>query len=223
MRIKLLPLLTMFLPNTLKILLLNLNPKNKIHSKAKIGFLTYLDAKTIHLGENSVIGHLNFCKDLENFHVDSGSVIGNSNFFKAVALKNSKYFTSEEGRDPSIYIGKEVYIGKSNYFDCCNSLRIGDFTAIAGFRNSFFTHGIDMFENKQKSAPISIGKYCRIATCCVFLKDSQLPNYSAVGANSTIHKAFDEEYGLYSGVPAKLVKKLDPSLKYFHRSKGYVD
>ncbi len=59
MKIKLIPLMVMFLPNPLKIILLNMNPKNKVHPTAKIGFFTYLDAKSIHMGENSVLGHFN--------------------------------------------------------------------------------------------------------------------------------------------------------------------
>jgi acetyltransferase-like isoleucine patch superfamily enzyme len=223
MRIKLFPLFLMFLPNPLKLFFLNLNPKHQIHPTAKIGLFTYLDATSIHLGEHTVIGHFNFCENLENFHIGSGCLIGNSNSFKALPLGSSKHFRTEADRDPSFYVGNEVSIGKSHGFDFCNSIRIGDFTAIAGERSSLLTHGIDMKENIQKSAPLSIGNYCRIGTCCVFKMGSRLPNYSVVGANSMVHKAFDEEYALYSGVPAKLVKKLDPSLQYFHREKGFVD
>jgi acetyltransferase-like isoleucine patch superfamily enzyme len=223
MRIKLFPLFLMFLPNSLKIFFLNLNPRHQVHPTAKIGLFTYLDATSIHLGEHTIIGHFNFCRNLEKFHIGSECSIGNSNFFKALPLNSSMHFSREEDRDPSFYMGNASMVGKSNYFDCCNSIRIGDFSGVHGFRSSFFTHGVDMKENIQKSAPLSIGNYCRIATSCIFVKGSRLPNYSVVGANSTVHKALDEEYAMYSGVPAELVKKLDPSLQYFHRENGFID
>lgn len=72
------------------------------------------------------------------------------------------------------------------------------------------------------SSPVRIGQYCFVGAACVILKGAVLPDFSILAANSTLHRAFDESYGLYSGVPAQRVRALDHDCAYFHRTIGYV-
>ena len=45
---------------------------------------------------------------------------------------------------------------------------------------------------------------------------------SVVGASSLINKKFTDECVLIGGVPATIVKSIDPSFGYFKRNVGYV-
>jgi hypothetical protein len=44
-----------------------------------------------------------------------------------------------------------------------------------------------------------------------------------LAAGSTLARAFDEPFTLYSGVPAAAVKSLDKDYAYFSRTRGFVD
>lgn len=74
----------------------------------------------------------------------------------------------------------------------------------------------------QESSPISIGDYCFVGTRCTFLPGSKLPNFSLLAAGAVISNQFNEEFGLYGGVPAKFIKKLSQEDAYFSRERGMV-
>jgi hypothetical protein len=57
----------------------------------------------------------------------------------------------------------------------------------------------------------------------VVLRGAELPDCSVLAAGSTLARAFQEPFTLYSGVPAQPVKALDRDAEYFRRTRGYVD
>ncbi|MFN9691999.1 MAG: acyltransferase [Vampirovibrionales bacterium] len=221
MKLKLFPLFIMCLPNVLKIMCLNMHPKHHVHPSAKIGFLTYLDAEHISIGKDSVMGAMNLVKGLEHFELGKNCAIGTMNRFTATA--SEKQFTHCMERKRVFQMNDHAGIVNAHFFDCNDAIEIGKFTILAGFGTSFFTHGIDFNESRQGTNPILIGDYCMVGPQCLVLKGAKLPNFSVLAGNSTLHKSFDEEYGLYSGVPAHFMKKLDPVAKFFHRTERYID
>jgi acetyltransferase-like isoleucine patch superfamily enzyme len=107
--------------------------------------------------------------------------------------------------------------------DCTESIQVGAFATVAGFRSQLLTHSIDIERAQQRAAPIRIGQYCFVGTDCVLLGGSALPDYSVLGAKSLLNSKFDEPYGLYGGVPASRVKTLSQQTAYFTRTIGFVD
>jgi acetyltransferase-like isoleucine patch superfamily enzyme len=80
-----------------------------------------------------------------------------------------------------------------------------------------------IYENRQSSQPIKIGDYCFVSTQVVILGGSILPSYSVLGAGAVLSKSYQEEWKLYAGVPAKIVKEISKGKsKYFYRKKGFV-
>ena len=215
-------LMLALLPNSLKILILNKFLGCEIDRTASIG-LSYLYAKKIKMGPNARIGHFNVIRGLELLELCDSATILTMNSITAASLDRSDQFKDEKDRFPALMMGAHSAIVKKHFFDCNNTIQIGAYSTIAGIGSAFFTHGINVHSNKQESAPIEIGKYCMVSACCVCLKGSKLPDASVLAANSTLHKTFTEPNGLYSGVPAQLVKKLDPEGVYFLRTTGYVD
>jgi acetyltransferase-like isoleucine patch superfamily enzyme len=209
------------LPNFLKIAIYNTFLNCSIHKTAYIG-LSYLQAEKIIMGPNSRIGHFNIVKNLDIIEINDSAAIGNFNEFMAIPRRNQKHFIKDPNRLAALKLGKHAAIVKNHFFDCNNTIMIGDYTLVAGIGSVFFTHGIDISANEQQSAPITIGKYCLISTRCTFVKGSVLPNYSVLAANSTLHKPFTDEYMLYSGVPAKSIKQFPKDALFFNRNTGYV-
>lgn len=209
------------MPNAIKRRIYNAFLGTEIHSTARIGF-SYVRARKIKMGPYSRIGHLNIIRNLELLDLGEMALIGSLNTVNALPLSDNRHFTDEVHRLPALILEEHSDIVGRNYFDCSHTIRIGHHTIIAGSGSAFFTHGINIEQNKQEAKPVTIGSYAMIGSRCVVVKGASLPDCSVLGANSTLSKAFEQPYRLYSGVPAMPVKELNPASQYFHRKIGYV-
>jgi acetyltransferase-like isoleucine patch superfamily enzyme len=212
----------MFTPSFIKVTLLNKFMGCEIDKTAYIG-ISYIDVKKIKMDKGARIKHFNIIRNVDLLQLDAYASMGNFNKISALPLESQKHFLHERSRAPTLTMGEHSSVVTGHFFDCCNAITIGAYATIAGFGSSFFTHGIDIAENCQSSAPISVGAYSMVSACCVLTKGSALPNYSVLGANSTLHKSHDQPYTLYSGVPAVAVKELPKDSKFFTRQKGFVE
>lgn len=214
-------LLTLIFPWKLRRVLLCWIFKYNIHPTARVGY-TVLYCKHVDLGPGSFIGHLNIIKGLDTLKMDAYSIIGNLNWITGFPSSDNSHFSHQIDRKPILYIGEHSAITSRHIIDCTNSVTIGKFTTVAGYRSVILTHSINLGNNIQEAHPINIGEYCFLGTCCTLLGGSNLPDYSVLGANSLLNRVFDDRYVLYGGIPAKAVKRLDPSSKYFNRVVGFV-
>jgi acetyltransferase-like isoleucine patch superfamily enzyme len=214
-------LLLMFLPNSLKLWVMNRFCGCNIHRSAKIGF-SFIRVGKLVLAEGASIKHFNLIRNLELFELQEKASVGNFNQFTAIPLHSTVHFADEKNRYPSLVLGRHSAIVSRHYFDCNNAIHIGHHSIIAGRNTLFYTHGISVSRNRQETHPIRIGNYCMLGAAAVILKGAVLPDYSVLAANSTLSKAHEETHAIYSGVPAIPVKSLDRSAQYFHREEGFV-
>ena len=133
-----------------------------------------------------------------------------------------RHFANDTDRKSELIIGKESAITKNHHIDCTNSVHIGDFTTIAGYNSIFLTHSIDIYENRQSSRPISVGNYCFVSTNAKVMGGCRLPDNSALAAGAVLTKVYTDEWTIYGGIPARPIKKIPATAKYFHREKGFV-
>jgi acetyltransferase-like isoleucine patch superfamily enzyme len=192
-----------------------------LHPTSRIG-LAWIFPDRLILEANAAIGHLTLCKNIALLHLHEHATIGRGNWITGFPQGSSPHFTSETERHPQLILGEHSAITNRHLIDCTNSITIGKFTTFAGFGSQILTHSIDLAQNRQVSAPVSIGDYCFIGTSSVLLGGSALPDYSVLGAKSLLNKSFTETYSLYGGVPARPLEKLAPDLAYFHRREGFV-
>jgi acetyltransferase-like isoleucine patch superfamily enzyme len=196
--------------------------KYKIHPKSKIGY-SWIYPKFIEMSEGAVIEHLNVAINLDKIYLGKNSIIGRNNWITGFPTKtNSLHFYHQTNRVSELIVGENSAITKNHHIDCTNSIKIGDFVTIAGYQSQLLTHSINVFENRQDSAPIVIGNYCFVGTNVVILGGAILPSYSILGAKSLLNKSYADEWTLYAGVPAKFVKGIDKKAKYFNRNSGFV-
>lgn len=214
--------LIVFLPWKLRRWVLNKFFHYQIHPTAKIGF-SYVYPKHLIMEEGARIGHLNVAIHLDDMALGKNVIVDRGNWITGFPTGiSSKHFATDVERKSELLIGKESAITKNHHIDCTNSIHIGRFVTIAGYRSQFLTHSINVYENRQESHPIVIGDYCFVSTEVKILGGSILPNYSVLGAGAVLNKEYAEQYTLYAGVPAKPVKNLNPMAKYFHRKTGFV-
>ncbi len=209
------------LPWPLRRRVLNALCRYEIDQTARIGFSLVASKKLI-MEADSSIGHFNLVKSVDLLHLGEHAKIGLFNWISGIDGNNQKHFVDEQERHPELIISRHSSITGRHFIDCCNRVTIGEFTTVAGAGTQIFTHAIDITTNRQRSAPVSIGRYCFVGTANVLLKGSVLPDYCVLAANSTLHRMQQQTHAIYSGVPAVAVAKLSPDALYFSRTTGSV-
>jgi acetyltransferase-like isoleucine patch superfamily enzyme len=195
----------------------------RISPSARIGF-SYIYPERLVMEQGSRIGHANVCKGLNLLRMAEYSSIGKLNWITGFPKKSAtRHFVFELSRNPRLVIGRHVAITNRHLVDCTNRIIIGEYTTIAGFRSQLLTHSIELASSRQASAPIIIGKRCFLGTGVIILPGSTIASFSVVAAGAVVPKSLTQRYSLYAGVPARLIKDLAPSCKYFVRDVGYVD
>lgn len=192
-----------------------------IHPTSRIGF-AWIAPRRLVMEENSRIGHLNFCKNIDLLHLGAGAIIGQLNWITGFPTGHSRHFAHQTERRAELILEAHAGISSRHLFDCTSSVRIGAFATVAGFRSQLLTHSIDLAAGRQSSEPIEIGRYCFVGTDSVVLGGSVLPHHCVLGAKSLLNKQLETPFRLYAGVPAKAVKELPEDLQYFRRTEGFV-
>ena len=192
-----------------------------VHPTARIGLAWVFPTRLV-MGAHSSIGHLTVCKGMELLSLGEHASIGRINWISAYPLNQPPHFVHLTDRKPQLLVGEHAAITHRHIIDCTDEVVIGAFTTMAGYRSQILTHSIDLAVCRQHSKPVHIGRYCFVGTACTMLGGTVVPDYSVVGAQALLNKAYDERYRLYAGVPAKAVSELDPAMKYFTRTDGYV-
>ena len=193
----------------------------QIHPTARIGLAWILPTRLI-MEEGSAIGTATVCKNVDLLHLKTYATIGRGNWITGFPLGGPHHFGHQADRRPELILGEHSAITNRHLLDCTNLVMIGRFTTFAGFHSQIISHSIDLEQNRQSSKPVRVGDYCFVGTNCVLLGGSNLPDFCILGAKSLLNKAFTDSYQLYGGVPARPLKALSRSCKYFRRTEGFV-
>jgi acetyltransferase-like isoleucine patch superfamily enzyme len=123
--------------------------------------------------------------------------------------------SSQVSYTQKILIGKNVNPGYQ--FGCfihgVNGITIGDYTSIApnvGIMSG--NHDPLDLRIQVKANPIHIGSYCWIGMNSMILANVILGDFTIVAAGAVVTKSFEEGYCIIGGNPARIIKKLDPTL-----------
>ena len=194
----------------------------ELHPTSRIGLAWVFPQKLI-MAAGSSIGHFTVAIHVETIQLEEQASIGRNNWITGFPSNtNSLHFKHQVGRQSRLLLGESSAVTKNHHLDCTNTIEIGRFATVAGYQSQFLTHSIDVFENRQDSAPITIGAYAFVGTNSVVLGGSNLPAYSVLGAKSLLNKPHVEEWRLYGGVPAKELSIIPKTAKYFTRNEGFV-
>lgn len=214
---KIINLLIIFLPWTIRRYILNKFYRYKIHPTARIG-LSYIYPKQLIMGEGARIGHLNVAIHLQKIQMDKNCSISQKNWITGFPLSNKSNFQDFPDRRPYLIMKEDSSITKQHHIDCTDMVVVGEFTTIAGYGTQILSHSFSLEKNSQACAPIQIGHHCWVGTRSVILPGAVLPPQSVLGAGAVLKKKFTESFVLYGGVPAKFIKKMDETYEFFHRT-----
>lgn len=214
---------SMLLPWPLRRLILVRFLGYSIDKSARIGYSLICPVHLV-LGPEARIGHLTVCNlGIEKVQLGQSAYIGNLNWITGTAVRGTPHFKDQSDRRPELHVDDHAAITNRHYIDCTATVSIGRFATFAGCRSVILTHSIDLTNCEQGAQPVSIGAYCFVGAMCVLLPGATLPDNSVLGANSLLNKPYSEAYLLYAGSPARPIKAISKSAKYFTRSKGFID
>jgi len=160
------------------------------------------------MGHNARIGHFVVCRHIDRLVMAEDSGIGTATYITGFSVNNKHHFTHVVDRRCELVLEQGVGITGRHYIDCNGGVYIGEFTTVAGLRSQILTHSIDIYDNRQHTEPVRIGKYCFVGTACIILPGASLPEYSVLGAGAVLNKKQTESCALYAGNPAEMKKKL---------------
>ncbi len=194
----------------------------ELHPTSRIG-LAWVFPRRLIMEPGARIGHFTVVKGLDLLSLGAHASIGRLNWISAFPNSTaSRHFAHLAGRRPDLVVGEHAAITNRHIIDCTERVSIGRYSTFAGFRSQVLTHSIDLYACRQDARSVTIGEYCFVGTACTILGGSVLPDYSVLGAHALLNKAHSETHRLYAGVPAAAVMPLDPGMKYFSRSEGFV-
>lgn len=215
--------LAIALPWRLKRLLYRRVLGHEVSRTAYVGF-TFLSARSVALGDGAFIGHFNIIKGSDLVVLDDHATIGNFNWISAYPSNGTDHYLLEgRARKPVLWLQTHAAMTSRHIIDCTHTVTLGAYATLAGYRSQVLTHSLDVYTNRQASAPVHIGRYAFVGTSTVFLPGSTLPDYSVLAARSLVRGVLTEPYTLYGGAPASTLRKLSADLPYFHRTRGYVE
>lgn len=149
------------------------------------------------------------------------ALIGSFNWIHGYV--SDHHFTAFPNRVSRLRMCRNSALTARHIVDCTDEVLIGEFATVAGHRSQILTHGIDMTRGNQACAPVHIGRYSFVGTSCILTKGVTVPDYAVIGAGSNFTKSSGtDEFALYGGNPAQLLRKLEPTAAYFTRSVGSV-
>ena len=116
-------------------------------------------------------------------------------------------------------IGTAPGLSRGCYIQAINGIEIGDYTNIAPNVGLISANHDPYCTNEHVSVePIRIGRYCWIGMNAVILPGVTLGDHTVVGAGAVVARSFPDGYCVLGGVPARLIKKLDPARIREHRN-----
>ena len=124
------------------------------------------------------------------------------------------HFTTVVSSPQRIKIGVDCSPGYSPgcYIQGGGNVEIGDYVRIApnvGIISS--NHSItDNSANLRET--VKIGQYCWLGMGCVVLPGVELGEHTTVAAGAVVTKSFPEGYCVLGGVPAKVIKRINPEI-----------
>ena len=218
-----LKILTFLLPWSLRRIVLKSVFGFQIHPTARIGW-AWVFPKHLVMEEHTSIGHLTVAVNLDAIEMKHHATIGRGNWITGFPTgTGSDHFSYQTDRKAELSMAEHSAVTSRHIIDCTHRVSLGKFSTFAGFRSQILTHSIDLERSRQASAPVTIGEYCFVGTDCVLLAGSKLPNYCVLGAKSLLIRSFTDEHTLYTGIPARAIRRLPPEMRYFWRETGFVE
>lgn len=174
-----------------------------------IGNFNFINIDRLLIHSNSRIGRMNVVNGPVSLILKEWAAIGNANKI----LRAGPLGVVTIGR-AVLRLGELTKVTSNHYIDCTKSIRIGDFSIIAGVGSQIWTHGyIHDTEGPGRyriDGKVEIGNNVYIGAGCIVSMGVRIASGAIVGAGVTVARNFDEP-GLYvSAAVRQLPRPVSP-------------
>lgn len=187
----------------------------------KIG-LSAIVAEKCSIGDRTRIGHFNIFYRSKDLRIGSDVIIGIGNRIlggdRVDIGDRCQIFRFNEINsildplvlgefEPVLELGAGSVITVNHKIDFNDKVTFGENVVFAGRNSNIWTH------NRQKTAPISIGRNCYVGANVQFVAGSSVGDYCVVALGSVITKKIPGDWQIVGGMPAVAIKPLDEDSK----------
>ena len=191
-----------------------------VHPSASIG-LSLIDSSVASFGPRCRVGHFSIIRNLEELVLAQDARVGTFNWI--YGARGTRHFKQERERRSALILQEGASVTSRHLIDCTDTVEIGAFSTVAGFRTQILTHAIDITRCRQSCEPVRIGSYCFVGTGCIILKGSAFPERSVLSAGSVFAGKGEGAWHLYRGNPAKAVRTISEDSGYMLRTEPRVE
>ena len=173
----------------------------RIGKRVRIG-LSYLDSRSVTIGDDVAIGHFNVVRNVKRLSIGSGTILANFN-----SVFGSTYGPEFPG---DVSIGAGVSFMSHHFVDATGSVLIGDRAVIGGRDTHFWSHEMQQSDGASRLAAtrVEVGAGAYVGARAM-LVGCRIPAGAVVGAGSVVTKDFAPEAArlLIAGNPASIRKR----------------
>jgi acetyltransferase-like isoleucine patch superfamily enzyme len=171
-----------------------------IDDDVRIGHLNLIiGVKKITMGDHVYLGHLNILRGGDEIRLGRYSQI-----FRLNEINSIPEPIVVNPVDPRFLLGNGSVITTGHKIDFTDRVEIGRRVILGGRNSSLWTH------NRQRTRPIHIGEMAYIGSEIRIAPGGEIPARCIVGIGAVITGELKEEQSLIGGVPARVIKPLDP-------------
>ena len=171
---------------------------------ARIGHLNWIDLRRLAMRRSANIGSMNTIRRGMSIRLADYAAIGNRNAFV-------RGWTPSPVEPSLLRLGVWAKVTSEHYVEMTRSIRLGDYSTIAGVRTQFWTHGFVHAETGLDRwlvvGKIIVGDNVYIGSGSVVTCGVRIANAVSLGVASSVVKSLDKP-GLYAAQP----------LRYFDRT-----
>ncbi|WP_156036167.1 hypothetical protein [Blastococcus sp. URHD0036] len=190
----------------------------RLHPTASIG-RSIVDVDSLEMGEGARIGHLNLLRGCSEVRMGDSSIINMLVWVNAVRADKG-YFAGQDRR-PALIMGRHAVVTVLHFIDACDLVELADFSGLAGYGIIVQTHAVDIDTVRQTTEPIRIGHHSLVASRCLLLPGTEVPDCALIAAGSVVSRKLTGSR-VFAGVPARGVRELDPEAPFFTRTTSQI-
>ncbi|NKX87506.1 acyltransferase [Nocardia coubleae] len=190
-----------------------------IGSDVRFGPALVLNCRRFAIADGVTVGAGNVFRGMNEVRLGRDVMIGSWNWVSA--HPGYQGYSDRAGR---LIVGDGTFITSRHYLDCSGTIEIGEWSAIAGQRSTLQTHELDVVTNETTVGQVRIGDRALVATGCLMLRGTSLPDRSVLAAGSTMARQKPDtvlEQGLWGGSPARFIKPIQG--EWFDRTSIHTD
>lgn len=170
---------------------------------SSIGHLNLIVARRIAMREDAYIRSLNIIRRGMSLRFARMAAIGNRNNLV-------RGWTPQPVRPAILTLGELSKLTSEHYIEMCESIRIGNFTTLAGVRSQIWTHGYIHDEigpgRSLITGPVIIGDNVFIGSGCILNCGIRIASAVSIGSGSSVAKSLDKP-GVYVSQPLRYVDR----------------